>query len=864
MIMFSRIFPAKRHEKTGVWPAAAPASASSRIKRLARRKTHANVAAILLLASGVAAAGNAPDLTRGDKPTPMKKSTKLLIGNLGPTGLLGWVYHERQNTSQSRQILITAVDPGSPADGVLQVGDVILGANGAGATPGMFTADARKSFALAIGDAEARDPAVLKMAVWRKGETSMRSITLETMGAYSPTAPYNCPKSMKIIEKALGYLNNHELKRDRFGLNILALLACNDGRFPGNAERLKRAREWLIDMLPRPDQIESMTSDRVETYSKIAWNRSYMLIVLAEYYLATGDNPSKGGVDLLTAIDAHAQTVARGQSMFGTMGHQFAIQGEDGSVHGPYRVGYGPINATGLASFLGLTLARDCNLPNAETRTAINEGIQRAAPFFASYVGRGAIPYGEHPPWTKSHCSNGKSGLAAIVFARVKDGQKAAHYYTQLSIASGAERIGGHGGAFFNYLWTPLGANVGGEAAAAAYFKQVSWHLDLARTWDGGFFYNDFGTPGYNGKTFGKASLYMSTPALLTYAVALRKLVITGRDLNQASRLSPAEVAEASFASGYTPSRRTWEQLISDLGSFSVVVRNKAATEFASRPGAEAWRNKLQAVATDRVNPSRIGAIQALGAMGNPESAAVLSRLFGDADPRIREAAVEAFGAMPQEVKAQCVDELLKMAAALRRPPMKVDKDDPVNTTLIALTTVLFDKQGILGGILAPVDTYSSREQLYKAIRAVATLPSGGERGKLKFVFDLLSVDDVRALADTLLELVYVEAPADAMFAEGIRATSVKLLLKYRTVEGVRASVALFKVGGRWTKVVIMREWAKLGRSLTTIKEGKQIPELLRKYNDKKFKNEAKKALEAIADQTKPLITFKQLNPTIR
>lgn len=817
---------------------------------------------LVLLGTGVTVGAEAPDLTRGDQPTPMRKSrnNKLLVGNLGPTGLKGWVYHQRQDTSQSRQILVTDVAPGSPADGVLKVGDVILGADGTGAAPGTFTDDARKSFALAIGDAEARDPADLQMILWRDGATSTVSITLETMGAYSPTAPYDCPKSMKIIEKTLRHLDRNELKRDRFGLNILALLACNDDRFPGNAERMQRAREWIIEMLPKPKHLESMTSDRVETFSKIAWNRSYMLIVLAEYYLATGDNPeNQQGIDLLTAINAHAQTVARGQSMFGTMGHQFAKQGKDGSIHGPYAVGYGPINATGLASFLGLTLARGCDLPDAETRAAINAGIRRAAPFFASYVGRGAIPYGEHPPWTKGHCSNGKSGLAAVVFARVQKRETAARYYTQLSIASGAERIGGHGGAFFNYLWTPLGANVGGEAAAAAYFRQVAWHLDLARTWEGGFYCNDYGNPGYHGKSFKKASLYMSPPALLTYAVALRKLAITGRGLEAPDRLPPAKVSAASLASGYRPADRPTEQLISDLASFSVMVRKRAARELAQRPEAEELRPRLHSIATDQAHPSRRGAVMALGTMGHADSAPVLSRLFADKDPLVRQAAVDAFSAMPPEVKAKHVDQLLKMAAALRRPPLEVNKDDPVNTTLIALNTLLFDKKGILASSLAPVRKYSSLEQLYDAIRAVATLPSGGMRGKLKFVFQRLSEDDVKALADTILELIYVEAPADAMFAEGIRSSSVKLLLKHRYVQGVRASVDLFKVGGRWTKVVIIREWAKLGRSVTAIEEGAEIPGLLRNYNNRKFKDEAKKALDAIADRKTPVVKFKRL-----
>ena len=41
--------------------------------------------------------------------------------------------------------------------------DVILGADGTGATPANFTYDARKAFAAAINDAEAKNPAILKV-----------------------------------------------------------------------------------------------------------------------------------------------------------------------------------------------------------------------------------------------------------------------------------------------------------------------------------------------------------------------------------------------------------------------------------------------------------------------------------------------------------------------------------------------------------------------------------------------------------------------------------------------------------------------------------------------------------------------------
>ena len=100
----------------------------------------------------MAAYSQVPDLTAGGTPT----STKVL--NLGPTGARGWLYHVNENSSQSRQILVKTVDAGSPAAGILAVGDVILGADGTGASPVNFASDARKALGYAIADAEANFP----------------------------------------------------------------------------------------------------------------------------------------------------------------------------------------------------------------------------------------------------------------------------------------------------------------------------------------------------------------------------------------------------------------------------------------------------------------------------------------------------------------------------------------------------------------------------------------------------------------------------------------------------------------------------------------------------------------------------------
>jgi S1-C subfamily serine protease len=65
-----------------------------------------------------------PDFTKGE-PIPEGATHDW---NLGPTGARGWIYSNKLETSQARQIMVTKVDPGSPADGILRPGDVILGA----------------------------------------------------------------------------------------------------------------------------------------------------------------------------------------------------------------------------------------------------------------------------------------------------------------------------------------------------------------------------------------------------------------------------------------------------------------------------------------------------------------------------------------------------------------------------------------------------------------------------------------------------------------------------------------------------------------------------------------------------------------
>jgi hypothetical protein len=102
-----------------------------------------------------------PDFTKGD-PIPAGAKHDW---TLGATGLRGWIYSEKMVTTDARQIAITRVDKGSPADGILAVGDVILGVGGK-----PFSHDPRTEFGKALTAAEAGPgTAGLALTRWRAG-----------------------------------------------------------------------------------------------------------------------------------------------------------------------------------------------------------------------------------------------------------------------------------------------------------------------------------------------------------------------------------------------------------------------------------------------------------------------------------------------------------------------------------------------------------------------------------------------------------------------------------------------------------------------------------------------------------------------
>jgi len=186
--------------------------------------------------------------------------------------------------------------------------------------------------------------------------------------------------------------------------------------------------------------------------------------VAPEYTIATGDKSFLPGLRRLTL------EVANGQSPVGSWGHRFV--GEDGRLRG-----YGMMNSTGIPLTIAMFLAREAGVKDA----IVSEAIEKSAKLVRFYVNKGAIPYGDHTPWTSSHEDNGKCGMAAVLFTLLGEKENA-NYYSRMSLAShGSERDGGHTGNFFNILWSLVNQMVASSTKVRQPSKKIATRTGTAQ-----------------------------------------------------------------------------------------------------------------------------------------------------------------------------------------------------------------------------------------------------------------------------------------------------------------------------------------------------------------------------------------------
>jgi hypothetical protein len=719
------------------------------------------VAAVLLaFPAGVSAAepkGNPakPDFTRGDTiPANAKHDW-----NLGPTGLRGWMFCDQMVTTDARQISITKVERGSPADGVFRVGDVILGVGGK-----PFSYDPRSEFGKALTTAET-EAGGGKLAVtrWRAGKAEEVVVKLPVLGSYSATAPFDCAKSKRILEQGCGALaetvakSPHEEDPIVRSLNALALLAS------GNPAYLPLVRE------------EAQWAAAYKSSSMQTWHYGYVMILLSEYVLATGDPSVMPGLRRL-ALEA-----AKGQSAVGSWGHGFARP--DGRLGG-----YGMMNSPGVPLTISLVLAREAGVKDPELARA----IELSARLLRFYIGKGAIPYGDHHPWIETHEDNGKCGMTAVLFNLLGEAN-GAEFFSRMSLAShGPERDTGHTGNFFNLLWAMPGVAQSGPRATGAWMNEFgAWYFDLARRWDGTFLHQ--GPPESDNDSY--EGWDCTGVYLLAYAMPLKKLYLTGKRPGVVPRLDAA-AAQALILDGRGWSNKdrysvydkfSNDQLLERLGSWSPVVRERAAMALGRRKEVSIppLVNMLESPALY----SRYGACQALIALRGRGAPAIepLRKALADRDLWLRIKAAEALAAIGSPAM-RTVPQLLELLA-------QVDpRNDPRGMQQRYLSFALFDNGGMLSRSLEGVD----REALYQAVRAGLKNQDGRARGSIGSVYRNLSAEEIKPLLPAIYQAIIEPAPSGEMFADSIRVEGLRLLAKHRIAEGISACVNYTRDQNPW------------------------------------------------------------------
>jgi len=686
-----------------------------------------------------------PDFTRGGDKNDRHD------WNLGPTGARGWMWGMRLRTDYARQILITKVDSGSPADGILQVDDVILGINSKA-----FDSDARIAFGKAVTEAEkGENRGLLKLIRWRQGKTENVTLQLKVMGTYGPMAPMNCPKSQRILDNACRYIEKNGIGRGITGyVNALGLLAS------GRAKYLPMVREYA-------HQIEVK-----DAYSMSSWNMSYMNIFLSEYYLLTGDKA------VLPKIREMALYLANGQSRVGTWGHNNA--GPDGILGG-----YGAMCQPSLSCAVSLVLNQKCGIDEP----VVEQAIRKSEIFFLHFVDKGNIPYGDHSP-REVHDSNGRNSLAVILFDLL-DNPDAYWFYARMTVASYGEREEGHTGNFWGFLWGPLGAIRAGPEAAAAFIRELEWFFDLERRWDGGFTYQgganmagaEHTTPGWD----------TTGARILMYTMSLQKLHITGKGLQAEKALTGKALEETLFAGrdynvwfreGYIDADAydtySSEELLGRLSSWSPPMRIRAAKVLAKKP--DDCMTALMAMLDSQDRNTLLGGIYGLEYQRQKAEPAIdaLVRLLRHDDGWVRFRVGCALCGIGKTAKDKAVPVMLSMAT-------RTFPDDPREMNQRYISYVLWGggANGAPRGLLQRDMNGVDQELLVPAIKKMIRNEDGLTRSFVSRAIRMMSFEELTPLWPDLVWGLKNPAPSGIMFNADIRETCMNVLVKYRFKEAI-------------------------------------------------------------------------------
>jgi len=383
------------------------------------------------------------------------------IGNFGPTGI-------EIDVKNDGLVHVTAVQPGSPADGLIEPGQIIERVHGVKMPDQLW--EQLELLGGIITAAETLD-GTIRLAV-RQDQGQPREVELQipVLGPYAENPPIKCPKTSKIIaanaawlraqaadEAGLRRLSQH---RHTNGMAILSLLST------GTDEDLAVVRAIYAERMKDFKQTDT---------GPHSWHNGWQGMAACEYHLRTGDN------SVMPLINAICESARKYQVNGGWTHWATGVN--------PQYVGGGLLNAAGTNILTTLLLAKMCGAD-------VNDNtLQSALRFYYRFAGHGANAYGDHRPEAGYGGVNGKDqqlAAAMQIASRATNGEvyAMARDKTALStLHSYRSMLGGHTG--------PIGASW--HAPVASYLmeempdhfhtrrEQTRWFHELSRRHDGAF-----------------------------------------------------------------------------------------------------------------------------------------------------------------------------------------------------------------------------------------------------------------------------------------------------------------------------------------------------------------------------------------
>lgn len=442
-----------------------------------RSTSLSRLAAVLLLGSVV---GSPLSVQALRKSATWSKQTKVQPDaqaggwfiNLGITGARAKILIDRP-----RELEISYVFPGTPADGRLQVGDRILGVNGRrfseshkfGYGVDFFGYEGpMMDFGEALEVAQGKFGGKLSLMVSRDTREAVVVINLPTRyGAFSPTYPYDCAKTDLILAEAYAYLREKQ-KDDgtwsgRPDANTFAALALLGSGDEGHLAAVKRAARAFADQ----------TTDVIEYRGLDCWKYTLYGTFLGEYYLLTREEW------VLPELEEIKRWLLKAQMENGGWGHRPANR--------PGGNGYGAINVITMQAKIALGLMMRCGL-QVDSRA-----FEATHDFVAKGTNRiGYVWYKDGNAQNPNYADMGRTGASAIAHLVSPVGGRQYQRFAELN----ASCIGNHpvtfpdthGSPLLGLVWTGLGA-----LADPGMFRKLMdhnrWHFALAQCPEGNFYY---------------------------------------------------------------------------------------------------------------------------------------------------------------------------------------------------------------------------------------------------------------------------------------------------------------------------------------------------------------------------------------